>query len=227
MTAVQMFTTLITNPRRAFTELEKNPRFAAPMLLLLAASIGMVVWFYSIVDVDWLINQVVAARPVTPAQRAQLAAFMSRGTMMGGALFSAVLLLFVVQLVQAFYFYFIFTFLEVQLSFKKWFALGWWCSLPNLISVLVAIVMLSLHGSSQVSTSLLTPLSLNQLFFHYELSDPGYSLLTSIDLMQLLTIVLLVIGVQTWSKRSWVLSAVVVLLPRLVVYGVWGWFAFR
>ena len=63
MTAVQTLTALITNPRRAFTELEKDPRYAAPMLLLLVATVGMVLWYYSIVDVNWLIHQTLAARP--------------------------------------------------------------------------------------------------------------------------------------------------------------------
>ena len=67
---------------------------------------------------------------------------------------------------------------------------------------------------------------MNELFFHFEPADSGYALLSSISLVQLLTLLLMVIGVQTWSKRSWLLSIVVVLAPRLVIYGVWYWFAF-
>ena len=226
MTAVQTFTALIVDPRRAFTQLEKDPRYAAPMLLLLAATIGMIIWYYSSVDVDWLINQALAGRQISEAQRAQAANLMSRGTMLGGALVAGILLLFVTQVLQAFYFFFIYEFLEVQLSFRKWFALTWWCSLPQLISVVVTAVMLLLHDSSQASTGVLSPLSLNELFFHFSPADSGYSLLTSLNLVQLLTILLLVIGVQTWSKRSWLLSTVIVLAPRLVLYGIWGWFAF-
>ena len=226
MTAVQMFVALITHPRRAFTELEKNPRFAVPMWLLLVASVGLILWYYSSVDVDWLINQALAGRAMPAAQRAQAAAFMSRGVLMGSALVSGVLALMVIQVVQAFYFYFIYEFLEVQLTFRKWFALTWWCTLPQLITVAVSAVMLLLRVHATTPAAILSPLSVNELFLHFDPGDNGYSLLTSLSVVQLLTLWLMVIGVQTWSKRSWLLSIVVVIAPRLVIYGVWYWFAF-
>jgi hypothetical protein len=226
MTAVQTFAALITNPRRAFTELEKEPRFAVPMWLLLGATVGMIIWYYSSVDVDWLINQALAARAMTAAQRAQAAAFMTRGTLLGSSLIGGILVLFVTQVVQAFYFFFIYEFLEVQLSFRKWFALTWWCSLPQLISVAATAVMLLLRVHAQTPATILSPLSLNVLFFHFDPADSGYALLNSLSLVQLLTLLLMVIGVQTWSKRSWLLSIVVVLAPRLLIYGVWYWFSF-
>ncbi len=193
MTSVQLFAALITQPRRAFTELEKEPRFALPMWLVLAATVGMILWYYSSVDVDWLINQALAARPMTAAQRAQAAGLMSRGILLGTALISGVIALFVVQVVQAFYFYFIYEFMEVQLPFRKWFALTWWCSLPQLISVAVTAVLLLVHFHAKTMAAILSPLSVNELFFHFDPADGGYSLLTSLTLVQLLTLVLMVI----------------------------------
>jgi Yip1 domain len=226
MTQMQTLAALITNPRSAFAEIERSSRFSLPMVLLLAANIGVIIWFYMTVDVDALVNGVLSARPLNAAQRAQAAGLMTRNTLMGSALLVGILGLFVIQLVEAFYFYFIFTFFEVQRTYRQWFAFTWWCSLPELLTAAATAVMLLFNHSSG-STGILSPLSLNQLFFHFDQADSGYSLLNSLTLVQLLTIALMVIGAHLWSKRSWVLSFIVVILPRLVVYGLWGWFVFR
>jgi hypothetical protein len=225
MTPIQLIVALVTDPRRAFTELEKNPRFAVPMLLLLVANIGVIIWFYTTIDIDAFINQVVTAQGLNGAQRAQAAAFMSRTTLMGSAVIGGVLGLFVIQLVEAFYLFFIYEFLDVRRSFRQWFALTWWCSLPGLITAVAAAVMI-LFSHSSGSVGVLSPFSLNQLFYHFDPQDSGYTLLNSITLVQPLTILLTVIGAHTWSERSWGLNAVVVILPRLLFYGAWGWFVF-
>jgi hypothetical protein len=222
---MKIFAALITHPSRAFTELEKSPRFSAPMILLLVANIGVIIWYYAIVDVDALVNHALTARGLNAAQQAQVSGLMNRNTLLGGALLGSILSLFIIQVVEAFYFFFIFTFFDVQRSFRQWFAFTWWCGLPQLITAAAAAVMLLLSHASP-SLSVLSPFSLNALFFHFDSADNGYTLLNSITLVQLLTILLMVIGAHTWSKRSWVLSAAVVILPVVVLYGIWTWFIF-
>jgi hypothetical protein len=225
MNQIQMFSALVTSPRRAFLELEKNPRYALPMILLLVASIGLITWFYSTIDVDAFITRALIARGLNAAQRAQAAAFMSRNTLMGSAVIGGIIGLFVIQLVSAFYFFFVYEFLDVRCTFRQWFALTWWCSVPSLISSLVSAVMIAVHRSSG-SLDVLSPLSVNALIYHFDSEDSGYSLLNSLSLVQLLTLVLMVIGAHTWSQRSWALDGVVVILPRLVLYGGWTWWVF-
>jgi hypothetical protein len=225
MTPIQTFAALITHPRRAFAELEKSPRFAAPMILLLVANIGVIIWYYASIDLDSFVNQVLIARGLSAAQRAQVAGLMTRTTLMGSALIGSILGLFVIQVVQAFYLFFIYEFLDVRRSFRQWFALTWWCSLPQLITAGVAAVTL-LFSHSLAPVGVLSPLSLNELFYHFDPEDSGYSLLNSITLVQPLTMLLMVIGAHSWSERSWLSSIVVVILPRLMLYGAWGWFVF-
>jgi hypothetical protein len=225
MSQMQTLATLITKPRLAFAEIEKNPRFSLPMILLLVTSIGVILWFYASIDINAFINQMLTSRGLNAAQRAQAGAFMTRTTLMGSALVGGILGLFVIQLIQAFYFFFVYEFLDVRRSFRQWFAFTWWCSLPSVISAAITAVMLLL-GHSSSSIAVLSPLSLNQLFYHFDPEDSGYSLLNSITLVQLLTLLLMVIGTHAWSQRSWVLNVVVIILPRLVIYGVWGWFVF-
>jgi hypothetical protein len=225
MTNTQIFSALITDPRRAFAELETSPRFALPMVLMVAATLGLIVWFYSTINVDVFINHTLMASGLTAAQRAQTAAFRTRGFLMGSALIGGTLSIFVIQVVEAFYFFFIFEFLDVSRSFRQWFAFSWWCSLPGLISLVAAAAML-VFGHSPDSIGVLSPFSLNQIFYHLDAGDTGYSLLNSITLVQPLTILLTIIGAHTWSKRSWVVCSAVVILPQLLIYGIWTWFVF-
>lgn len=224
MTPLQILAALFTSPRRAFAEIEKNPRFVLPMILLLVANVGIIVWFYSTIDINAFITQTLSARGLNAAQRAQAATFMSRNILMGSAVVGGILGLFVIQLIEAFYLFFIYEFLDVRKSFKQWFALTWWCSLPTLITVVAAIVMILFSHSSN-SLSVLSPFSLNSLFYHFDAADSGYTLLNSITLVQLLTLWLTIVGTHTWSQRSWALNCVVVLLPRVLIYGVWGWWS--
>ena len=38
---------------------------------------------------------------------------------------------------------------------------------------------------------------------------------------------LAIVGVHVWTQRSWLYSAIFVLIPAVVVFGVWGFFVFR
>ena len=37
----------------------------------------------------------------------------------------------------------------------------------------------------------------------------------------------MIVGVRVWSQRSWAFSAIFILLPIVVLYGLWAAFAFR
>jgi hypothetical protein len=84
-----------------------------------------------------------------------------------------------------------------------------------------------LSENSQISPSALQPLSLNELLFHVPMSGKGYTLLESLNIPSFLSWGLLIIGVRTWSQRSWVFSTVLVLLPCVALYGIWAFLAFR
>jgi hypothetical protein len=73
----------------------------------------------------------------------------------------------------------------------------------------------------------MAPLSLNELFFHKGMAEPGFNLLTALTLVHPVIWGLTVVGVQAWSGRSWLFGSVFSLLPPLLVYGSWAAFALR
>ena len=91
----------------------------------------------------------------------------------------------------------------------------------------VAAILLLLSDNSQVSPGVLQPLSLNELLLHRPMGSPGQSLFESLSIPIFLSFALMIIGIRDWSQRSWAFSATVVLLPWVVIYGIWAFFAFR
>jgi hypothetical protein len=117
---------------------------------------------------------------------------------------------------------------SVQLPFLQWFSLIAWSSLPMLAGMLASMMVLATstaHG--QMGPGELQLLSLNELFFHRAPSEPGFQLLSALNLLSLWVWGLLVLGVRTWSNKSWGFSSVFVLLPFVIMYGGWAFFAFK
>ena len=80
-------------------------------------------------------------------------------------------------------------------------------------------------GSNRTVT--LQPLSLNELVFHRATGTPGYSLLSALGLVQVAALWLTYVGVRVWSGRSTLFCLIFTLLPTVLIYGVWAFFAFR
>jgi hypothetical protein len=112
-------------------------------------------------------------------------------------------------------------------GFKHWFAFSCWAALPWLLSTVVAAIFLILSDNAQVSPSALQPLSINELLLHRPMGSAGYALFESLTISSVLSWILMIIGVRVWSQRSWEFSAIFILLPNVVIYGIWAFFAFR
>jgi Yip1 domain len=224
---------LATAPSSAFGELRERPRFWFPLLLLIASTVAMLFWYYSIVDIDWFKDTMLANDPniqkLPEDQRTAMMAMYTRNTLLWGSVVGSVFGLPIVFLVSAVYLLLAakVTKLPRELRFKHWFAIACWTSLPILLSNIVAAILLGLSDTPQLSPSALQPLSLNELVFHRPPGSAGYSMLESLAIPSLLSWALMIIGVHVWSQRSWVFSTIFVLLPVVVAYGIWSALAFR
>jgi hypothetical protein len=224
---------LATAPFSAFEELRARPRFWFPLLVLLATSVGVMFWYYSIVDVEWFKDAMFGSNPdvqkLPEDQRAAMMGMYTRNTLLWGSMVGLLFGMPIVLLVSALYLLLAakVTSLPQDLRFKHWFAFACWTSLPTVLSNVVAAIMLAMSDSPQISPSALAPLSLNSLVFGRTMADAGYSLLESLTIPNLLGWALMVIGVRAWTQRSWAFSALFILVPAVVIYGVWAIIAFR
>ena len=223
---------IVTSPTAAFAELKERPRFVFPLITLILASAALMFWYYSVVDFEWLKEHLFSANPrvqgMTPEQRDRMFKMMSQRTMVSSGVAGAAIGLPMVLALQAGYYWLAGRVTNVTHTFTQWFALVCWAGLPTLAGVVTSMAMLATHSAPvQVGPSELQLLSINELFFQRQPGELGYTLLSSMNLLSLWTWGLTILGVRTWTSRSWLFSAVFVMLPFVVVYGCWTFFAFK
>jgi hypothetical protein len=219
---------LFSSPTQAFTALKEKPAFGLPMFLTLAFVTAMTAAYYAKVDIAWLNDQVLAGvRNLTPEQQEMMAKRMTRGMMLWSSAISAPIVLSIVMLLGAAFCVIVGNITNVRYSFSHWFAFSWWASSPQIIGSVASLLILLLSTSTQIGTSAMQPLSLNELVFHRTMSQPGYTLLSSLGLVQVVSLWLTYVGIKTWSGRSTTYCLVFTLAPYVVIYGIWALFAFH
>ena len=231
MNNIALTVALATTPSTAFEDLRARPRFWFPLLVVIASTVAVVVWYYSVVDIEWLKDAMYGSNPdmqkLSEAERAKAMSVVSRNALRLGSAISIAVVLPVVFLLLSLYLWLAAKVTGLSQGFKHWFALNCWTALPMLLSTIVSAVLLLLSDTPQVSPSVLQPLSFNELLFHRPADSPGHALISSLSIPSILSWILMIIGVRTWSQRSWTFSTVFILLPAVVIYGIWAFFAFR
>lgn len=218
---------LATAPSSAFVELRERPRFWFPLLLLVAAAFAINYWYFSTVDIEWLKDTMFSNNAdMKDAERAAAMGMITRTTLLWGSVVGGVIIIPIVFLVSALYLLLAAKVTKLPQGFKHWFALVCWTALPQFLSIVVAAILMILSDNSQVSPSVVEPLSLNSLVLHRPMG-PGYAFFESLTIPGVLRWILMIIGVRTWSQRSWAFSSLFIVLPVVVYYGIWSTFAFR
>lgn len=231
MNNIELAWSVLSTPRAAFAELQERPRFWFPLLLTLAATVAVLVWYYAIVDLPWLAEHLMSGNEqlqrMPEAQRERAMAAMTRPMLMGSSVIGAVVIITVVRFVEAGYYSLAGKITNLQYSYRQWLALSCWSSLPYLLGVLVMAGYLIAAPSKQIGNEELQLLSFNELFFHRSVGEPGFALLSNLTLLHPWSWFLTVLGVRLWSGRSVQFSSLFALVPIAVVYGVWALIAFR
>src|ERR1044072_2683310 len=138
MNNVALSVALATAPTSAFDELRERPRFWCPLLVLVAATVGMAVWYYSAVDIEWFKQAVLSQTPDMlnrpESERAAAMAMMSRNAFLVGSVVGGVIGLPLVFLVMALCLLLTAKVTKLTQGFKHWYAMACWSSLPLLLS---------------------------------------------------------------------------------------------
>lgn len=210
---------ILVSPGEAFRRLHERPSFAFPLLALIVLTVGTVYWYYGTVDLRWLIEtQMQQAQGGLPEQqRAALGSDRARSIVGTIAAVSSGVGLVLIAVLWAAYLSFISMLSNDGGRFRLWFSLVCWCSLPTAFSSLATVVNLLVNDLSRAPPERLNPLSFASLLgLEGELSR-SERMLGNLDPFVLWTLVLLVLGYHSWSKRSILVSAMILLAPLAVI----------
>jgi hypothetical protein len=197
-----------------------------PLLLLVLGTSAMQAWYYQMVDISWLQDHLLSADPeMEPAARAAAKGFMSRGMMMSMGVIGTVIVLPIILLLSAVYYLLAAKVIGNDLGFGKWFAFSTWTIVPTLLMIPLMAVQILMSDNGQLPPDALNPVSLNQLIFHYPVTNPWAGLLGAISLLSIWSTIVAVIGYRRWTDKSLGTSIFIVLLPQIVIYGVWAAYA--
>jgi Yip1 domain len=225
---------LLFEPRKAFAEIDAKPRFWFPLLVLIVTTVVIVVWYRSIVDIEWVTDRTIRASAfasrLTEAQIEEAVkrsvASRTLGTVL--AVIGTPIAVVIIGLITTLYLMLAGKITRVRRSFRHWFSFTWWAALPGAVLTFVASALVLLTATTaQIDQADLKPLSLNALILQKAAGEAGYTLFSSIDLIQLLAMYLSVVGVRTWSGRSWLFSSIFALLPYALIYGIWAFISLR
>ena len=221
MNNLALMSALAFEPRKAFEEIAQRPRFWFPLLLVLVCTAGLTMWYYAVVDVQWFMDQSLRSGPLagrlTAEQIEETLARSSRSALMVQTVIVLPIFVVLFRLLEATYYLLVAKITNLPRGFRQWLALACWTSLPGVLAIVPAALVLTGASNAQLPQEELQPLSLNALFFHREVGERGYTILTYVGLLGLAGVFLAVLGVKQWSGRSWLYSTLFAALPVLLL----------
>jgi hypothetical protein len=215
-TLVAMF----SEPSRAFAAVEQRSMMWFPLLLSIIGTAVLMLWYFQIVDFAWLQDRLTANLPAS-AERDQAMKIVTKDFFQVSSVIKAIVGIPLLYCVMAGYFSMTGKLKNLDLPFGKWFAFICWSSVPTLLLIPLGMMQILLTNNGQLELSQLNSVSLNQIFFHIETGRPWASLLSSLSITSMWSALLMVIGFQVWSKLPRMTSAIIVLIPYGVFYGIW------
>jgi Yip1 domain len=228
--ALSTVVNVFASPSEAFAVIKERQRAWLPLLILFAG-----IWIVSMlylhkVDLRWLIDSQIAQglsqsnAQLTEEQRQKAIESALRFSptvygALGASVSSLVVLIFIS--ISALYYSGVSFFTGDGVSFKQWFALVCWCTLPAVLGIGAQIVNLIVSDARFMPQDALNPLAFGNLL---SIDRTGATIiqrvLLGIDVTTLWSLVLAVLGYQAWTKSSLVKTLGVVFGPWIVIVAI-------
>lgn len=224
MNNLKLASSMLVQPAAAFAALDKSPKFWFPLLVPIVAQIAVFLWYFGVVDYQWLTHEMVSGTPalrdMPPEQ--QQKAVLSQGAMMWWTVGMTAIFVPLLRVAEAAYFWLAGRVSNVQRSFRHWLALSAWSTFPYLLAIVLMTIPLLLQQGGKTTQEGLNLLSLNELLFHVPRDSDWHTLLSTLTVLHPWLWWLGVQGVRVWSARSLGFSMLMALLPVVVIYGAWA-----
>jgi hypothetical protein len=219
---------IFLQPGKVFDDLREQPKFALPLLLIIVFSAALPLWYFLTVDAAWYMQHMLlaAGREISAADLEKSKAMMPGAHAMAyiGAASSAIVIAVVFAL-YALYLMLAGKVTGAAMTFKRGFSLACWSSMPAVLGMLVALVGVATM-SPQTSLESLMLTNVDPLLVHLSPESPWAGLARGFSLLNFWSWYLLALGWRIFNKASWTQSAVVALIPGVLIYGIMALVAF-
>ena len=223
MSPMSTLIAIFIDPAKAMQAVRERSMIWLPLLLMTLGTAAMMAWYYQMVDFPWLQDRILAASGQTDPKAMEAArTFMGHGMMSGIGIASVLIVIPLFLLLTSVYYLLAAKVIGNDLGFGKWFAFSTWAAVPTLLGIPLMAVQILMASNGQLAPEALNPLTLNMLVFHLPATSPWAGLLNAINIPSLWAAVVAIIGYKVWTAKSTLTSAIVVLLPLVVIYGGWA-----
>jgi hypothetical protein len=216
---------MLYEPTTTFAQLEMRRSTWVPLLLVILSAMLLATWYYQFVDYAWLQERMLSVIEDPAVRDKQRGSPMPLTTLTGVTLVGMLVAYLAIFTLTAVYLLIVSKVRNFPFTFGQGFSLAVWSSVPLLIMLPLGAMQILLASNNQMAFEALNPVTLNQLYFQYEMGHPLAGLFEGISLLMIWNIVLLVIGYQVWAKVSRATAIKVVIIPYIVIYGAWLAFA--
>jgi len=225
-TVFNAMTDIIATPGKALDEIRSHTSWLWwPLLISIAAASGMFAFYYSWVDFPWLVEETIRQLPAeNRAESAEaVRKFMQQGQTMWFTLGGIVVGSFIIYALQAVYLHLANKMTSgAEIGFGQWFSFSAWINFVSIFGTAAALLVIVMADSNQLASTSLQPLSFNALLLRASPGDTWYTWANSLSLISIWSIFLGSIGYARWTGASITKSSVIVLLPWVLVFGIWA-----
>jgi hypothetical protein len=232
LSSASILTDIITAPARAFASIKEQPSVWLPLTIVLVSYCAVSIVYTSSVDFAWLIDQQLQqAQNLTDAQREQAvkAALRISPAVYGviGAVAASIFIPALFALTSLYYTGVSFVTGD-GVKYKQWFALACWCAIPIVLGLVAALVHVLAGDARFMRQEELNPFSFGNLL---GVDRAGatilHRILLGLDVTAIWSVVLSIVGYQSFTKRSLAFSAAIVLAPLALIIAISAAIALR
>ena len=216
---------VLTSPLDTFDAIKDKKGWSwAPFGLVIASTIALFLYYFSVVDFEWMINQMLeqtaTQQEMSAVELEAAQAFMTKTSMTWSTTLGAAGVIIVINLITAVYYNLITKVSSPnELTFTAWFGFSWWTGMPLVVSGILAGLVIMFSSAGMLSFEDLSPTSLG---FLAHSSSPWFGLFSSIDLFSLWSIALGAIGLSSWLGLTSKKAFIIAVSPTLAIYTGWA-----
>ena len=212
---------IFVEPGKVFAELKEKPTFLLPMALMMVLTVVMSLLYFNKVDTDWFASHQLAmsGSEMSAAEIEQARKMMPSASVIG--IISAIvgpIMIVVVTLVMALYYLIAGKVTGAGVSYKQSVSLVAWSGVPSMLSLVVAIVGITMMAPQTALESLMLT-NVDPLIVQLPYDHAWSSFAKNFNLLSFWSVVVAAIGWRTWSRGGWGQAFTVAVIPTLFIFG--------